>query len=512
MKTPSYTAFTWLLCAAAVVGAGEQSTATSQESTEARVLLMEEDSLTQLKGEESLLLRRIAENRVPMPDAVLAPELPSLQGQLEKNLRFQLSIVQQQCRAGICSEERAQQIYRKLEQLGQETSPGSTINLNLSLDKQKEQTDSELTQHKLPSAQVEELMDLLPGLELEEQLLRIRIEGVRGFNITDRGLPYKKALKENLEQQLRLAEELEKAGTGAAHEPMLLKEKLESWCHTDSVLDQYLHHESEQVRHTAEQILHGTASWEDLLAEEERWLLDKITTIFRAGRTLFPEEDQLQKALAENLNRQNQLTSAHPSANQEQELSALRAQEKTLRARLTWFPSPEGDAADLVQQLRDNLRCRLYVAEQAVQQGQGSMDAITELKEKLSLCPKTNAEQDNSPADAELLKSHLNRLSDSHLAMMQYMMGAYKSGQCSILSVLEAEAQRLHILILGQGALHVERGANTPYIAQLLTNLSRQYDLATTKLESGVGNGADVLILREKLSCWFSRRPQTHSL
>lgn len=505
MKTTFRLMPIWLC--AAVAGAGELSAAATQQiagEPEQTAAMMEIPPLPEhqlLHGGELILLGRIAKNRVPMPEGVLEPELPALMYQLKDNLRCQFYIAQRQRQAGSCSDVRMLQLREKFEELGMEPSTVVYSKFNLYITGLEGQSDSELTQFMLRCVRETGLMDWLTGLELEEKLLRIRIEGVRGFNVTPEGEQYKKELKENLERQLVLAKERVKVDEAPVYEPMLLKEKLLRWCETPSAMESYLNHESEQVRHTAAQLLQGAASWEELLAEEERWLLEEITSATRAHRLASPAEAQLQNALEENLQRQNELMAADAAAQQEQTLNALRTAEKTLRARLTWFPTPAGAAASLVQQLRENLRCRLFVAEQ----GAGSAEAVAELKEKLALCPKTSAEQDCTPADEEQLNTYLSALETSADAMVQYAAERYKEGQCSLSTVLETEAQRLHICILGQAVLHHVPGDKIPLIARLEANLLRQLKLAQQKQADDNGSSPAVLTLREKLSSWFSK-------
>lgn len=458
-----------------------------------------------LQADEHWLRGQIAEQRLALPEGFLEPDLHSLLHRLKDNLSCQLYIAERQQKVGTCTAERKAHIIEKFADVGISPRMADSRSFGVYVCGMEARTSSELTQHLLDSIRKNGLMDWLTALELEEQLLRIDIEGIRDFNLTAEGTRLREKLRENLEQQLKLAEERTKAGVAPTYERMLLREKLERWGKEPSAMDAFLHHPSEQVRRIAEQILQGTADWATLLQADERWLLGEIAASARANRPLSPEEAGLQQSLNDLLARKAELQQSPDAAAHEQELRALGEEEETLRTRLTWYPA--GDA-ELVAQLRRNLRCRLALAEKALQDGTGTRAAVEELQAKLALCPRLSEtdEQPDAPADTqELLARTQGSPEQPPYSLVQLAQNRYNSGKLSFINELESQASLLHIRIFGQIALPYLQTEKIPLLERLESNLQRQLSLAQAMLDNGCGDEAYVLALREKLATWFSK-------
>lgn len=503
MKSPYYLAAI-LLCSA-VFGAEQQGCAPRAEHESPSPTESRQDAPTGSEQElqsadEQQLLDLIAKHRAPLPEGILEPDVFSLTHQLKDNLRCQLYIAERQKKVGTCTADRLEKIKEKFSAMGMTPRSADYASFEVYENSLDANTASELTQHLLRCVRKSSLMDWLTGLELEEQRLRIRLAGIRDFNLTHEGEQYRLALRKLLEDQLKRAETQAKAGDIPAYEPMLLREKLESWGKPISALQKYLHHESDAVRRAAEQIQSGSADWQKLLQAEELWLLGKITTAARAHRSLCPEEAALQKALGDIPARRSELTAAEDTEERDRKLRELAAEEAVLRMRLIWYPAQEG-GADLVARLRQNLGHRLEIVEKQLQAGSGSPAAATELRDKLALCPQT----ENAAQPAQNADEHLLSLRQNAHPMVQAALARAESGQASIIDVLEAEAAMLHIHILGRAALQRVPTDQIDHLGKLEANLQRQLALAQYRLDSGAGSDAEVLALREKLTAWFSK-------
>lgn len=488
MKTPLLLTAAMLCCTAAA----EQSDAgRTQNPPEVRCAAEQApptpaDASAQLRTEEQNLLAKIAEHRIELPGGLLSPELTSLRHRLQDNLRCRLYLAERLLKKGACPEERVQRIREEMRAMGMSERAADYDSFGVYVSGLEAETDAELTQHLLRSIHGEDGADRLAALEVDAQRLRIRIAGILDFQIAPQGELDVQELRENLKKQLELARAQEADNAIPPHERMLLEEKLAYWRTGNSILDTYRRHESAQVRHATEQFCSGSVGWQTVLQAEEDRLLWQVTAAVRAGRTPTPGEARLLKALAANTEQQATAQGA--------QLSGLREEENTLRTRLIWYPVPEG-AADLVAQLRANLRCRLALAEQP---GNPSASKAAELRQKLELCPQTENAAQN--ADDYLLSLRQN----AH-PMVQAALARVESGQASIIDVLEAEAAMLHIHILGRATLQRVPTDMIDHLGKLEVNLLRQLALAQHLLDSGIGSEAEVLALREKLTVWFSK-------